>query len=316
MLKYCLKRILIALPVLFGISVVTYFIISLLPGSPIDFMITSTTTEEMYQAMLEAKGLNAPWYEQYWLWLNNIVRGDFGTSYVTHEPVIEMIAVRIGPTLTLMGTALIIGLVVSIPLGVLCAVKQNTPIDYTLSSISFLGFSFPTFFLAMAVTYVFSVKLGLLPSSGMYASVSDKTFGDLALHLIIPASSIAFGIIGRLVRYIRASVLEELGKDYLRTAAAKGVTPGNRIMIHALRNSLLSIITMIGMEVPSLFAGSIIIEKIFAWPGIGGLMNSSATNKDYPVLMGLIFISACVVVIANLVTDIVYALVDPRIRLQ
>lgn len=316
MLKYTVKRILTALPVLLGITVVTYLLISLLPGSPIDYLINSNFTEDMYAERLAALGLDAPWYEQYWIWLTNLLQGNFGNSYLTHEPILTMIGNRIGPTLLLMGTALLLGILVSIPVGILCAVKQNSAFDYVFSSISFLGFSFPAFFLAMAVIFLFSVRLSLLPSSGMYTSVNGRTFGDLCLHLILPAFSIAFAIMGRFVRYIRASVLEELGKDYLRTAAAKGVKPLGRIMIHALRNSLLSIVTLIGMEIPTLFSGAVIVEKIFSWPGIGSLMSSSITNRDYPVLMGLILISAVVVVAANLLTDIVYALVDPRIRLK
>ena len=316
MTKYIIKRVLICIPVLIGISLVTYLLITMLPGSPIDYMLNSNYSAEDYKALLEEYGFNAPWYQQYWIWLKSILGGNLGVSYQTHQPVMEMIAERIPTTLTLMGTAIVLSIVISIPLGVLCAVKQNSVFDYTLSSISFLGSSFPVFFMAMAIIFIFSVKLGVLPSSGMYTSVSSRTAGDLIRHLILPACTIALGQVGQMVRYVRASVLEELGKDYLRTAASKGVRPMGRIMIHAFRNSLLSIITLIGMQIPTLFGGSVIVEKVFAWPGIGTLMSASTTSRDYPVLLALILISATVVVLANLLTDIVYAIVDPRIRLK
>lgn len=316
MLKYIVKRVLIVIPVLIGISLLTYFLITALPGSPIDYMVNSNYSTEDYLALLEEQGFNAPWYQQYWIWLKGLMQGDWGTSYQTHQPVLEMIAQRIPATLVLMGTGMVLSIIIAIPLGVLCAVKQNSVFDYILSALSFLGSSFPVFFLAMAIIFVFSVQLNLLPSSGMYSSVSGRDFGDLLRHLILPACTVAVGHVGQLVRYVRSSVLEELGKDYLRTAAAKGVRPVGRIMIHALRNSLLSVITLIGMQIPSLFGGSVIVEKVFAWPGIGTLLSSSTTSRDYPVLMAVILISAVVVVAANLLTDIVYAIVDPRIRLK
>ena len=316
MLKYLIKRFLTVLPVLVGISLLTYFLITLLPGSPIDYMLNSNYTAEDYMALLEEHGFNAPWYEQYWIWLQGILKGEWGTSYQTHQPVLQMIADRIGSTLLLMGTGLILSILIAIPLGVLCAVKQNSVFDYALSSVSFLGSSFPIFFLAMAVVYIVNVKLNLLPASGMYSSVTDRNFVDLIRHLTLPALTIALSHVGQMVRYVRGSVLEELGKDYLRTAAAKGVRPSARVMIHALRNSLLSVITLVGMQIPSLFGGSVIVEKIYAWPGVGTLLNSSTTARDYPVLMAMILISAVVVALANLLTDIIYAVVDPRIRLK
>lgn len=316
MAKYIVKRVLICIPVLIGISLVTYFLITMLPGSPIDYMLNSNYSQEDYLALLEEYGFNAPWYEQYWIWLQGILSGDLGTSYQTHQPVMQMIVERIPATLTLMGTAMALSIIIAIPLGVLCAVKQNSVFDYTLSSVSFLGSSFPVFFMAMAIIFLFSVKLNILPSSGMYSSVGNRTTLDLLKHLILPALTVALGHVGQMVRYVRASVLEELGKDYLRTAASKGVRPLGRIMIHAFRNSLLSIITLIGMQIPTLFGGSVIVEKVFAWPGIGTLMSASTTARDYPVLLALILISATVVVAANLLTDIVYAIVDPRIRLK
>ena len=316
MLKYLLKRILTVIPVLIGISLLTYFLITLLPGSPIDFMLNSNYTAEDYLALLEEHGFNAPWYEQYWIWLQGILQGEWGVSYQTNHAVLDMIGERIGSTLLLMGTGIVLSILIAIPLGVLCAVKQNSVFDYLLSSISFLGSSFPIFFLAMAVVYIVNVKLNLLPASGMYSSVSDRNVVDLIRHLTLPAMTIALSHVGQMVRYVRGSVLEELGKDYLRTAAAKGVRPSARVMVHALRNSLLSVITLVGMQIPSLFGGSVIVEKIYAWPGVGTLLNSSTTARDYPVLMAMILISAVVVALANLLTDIVYAIVDPRIRLK
>ena len=316
MIKYTLKRIIMLVPVLIGISLLTYALITMLPGSPVDYMANSNFSTEDYYALLEEHGFNAPWYQQYWVWLKGLLGGDWGVSYQTHQPVLTMINERLPATLLLMGTAIILTILISIPLGVICAVKQNGPLDYSLSSLSFLGASFPTFFMAMAMIYVVCVKAGLLPSSGMYSGVNTHTVGDLIKHLILPASTVAIGSIGTLVRYVRAAVLEELGMDYLRTAKAKGVKPLGRIMVHAFRNSLLSIITLVSMQIPSLFGGSVIVEKIFSWPGIGSLMSTSITARDYPVLMAMILIFALVVVTVNLVTDLIYALVDPRIRLK
>lgn len=316
MVKYLIKRVLTVIPVLVGISLLTYMLITMLPGSPIDFMLNSNYTAEDYLELLKEFGFDAPWYEQYWLWLQGILQGEWGTSYQTNQPVLQMIADRMPSTLLLMGVGMALSIIMSIPLGVLCAVKQNSALDYSLSTVSFLGSSFPGFFMAMVIIYFFNVKLGWFPASGMYSSVGDRTVSDLIHHLTLPACTIAFSHMGQMVRYVRGSVLEELGKDYLRTAAAKGVRPSARVMIHALRNSLLSVITLIGMQIPSLFGGSVIIEKIFAWPGVGTLLNSSTTARDYPVLLIMILISAIVVALANLLTDIIYAVVDPRIRLK
>ena len=282
MAKYILKRILIALVVLWGITVIDFLIMSLI-GNPIEIMSGGPKVNDaMLARRAQSMGLDKPVIVQYWNWLVAICHGDFGYSYKNYESVASQIRSHLGPTLVLTGSALLLSMVISIIGGVFSAVHQHKKSDYTIVTASFFGQSIPSFFLGLLLIYVFAVRLGVLPASGM------RTLG---------------------------AMLEILSKDYLRTAKGKGIGRQAVIWRHALRNALIPIITVIGMEIPGLFGGSIIIEQIFSWPGLGLLTMNAVLARDYPVIMAVALLSAVVVLTANLITDILYAVVDPTVRL-
>ncbi|WP_391206760.1 ABC transporter permease [Psychrobacillus sp. L4] len=314
MFQYILRRLLIAIPILFGVTVFNFFIINLAPGNPVEMFVNPNISAEDIELKKEALGLNDPIYEQYFHWLGNVLHGDFGFSYATHEPVSQMILERIGPTLLLMGAALILAYIISIPIGILSASKQYTLTDYTTTTLSFLGISIPAFFLGLGAIYIFSVKLQILPTGGMTKLGSSGGFGDVMMHLILPAIVLAAGIAGNMVRYVRSSMLEVLGQDYLRTARAKGLKNFVVTNKHALKNAIIPIITIIGMDVTILIGGAVVTEQIFQWPGLGQLTIKAIMSRDYSLLMAINLIAAVVVLSANLLTDIMYAIVDPRIK--
>lgn len=259
-------------------------------------------------------GLDAPIYVQYFNWFKHLLQGDLGFSMITYEPVLNMILSRMGPTLLLMGVSLIIGIAIAIPLGILSARKQYSKLDYAAVTGSFLGISVPNFFLGLGLIYVFSLWLKILPSSGMTSLGGGGGVRDILLHLIMPVIVLTANVAGRNIRYVRSSMLEIMEQDYLRTARAKGLKETLVINRHAVRNALIPIITVLGMEIPILFGGAVVIEQIFSWPGIGQLTMSSIMSRDYSTIMGLNLTAAVIVIIANLLTDITYALVDPRIK--
>jgi len=313
-LNYVLRRLLIALPVLFGVTIINFIIMRMAPGDPVDMLVNP----KLPAAALEAKrielGLNAPAYEQYLNWLGNLFRGDLGYSMITYQPVGQAIAERMGPTLLLMGVSLILGVLIAIPLGVLSASRQYSKLDYFAVTGSFLGISIPNFFLALGLVYVFALNLKLLPSGGMKELGGDGGFMDVLVHMILPTLVLTANVAGRNIRYVRSSMLEILGQDYLRTARAKGLKEFLVVNRHAMRNALIPIVTVLGMEIPILFGGAVVIEQIFSWPGIGQLTMSSIMSRDYSMIMGLNLVAAFIVIGANLLTDVAYGLVDPRIK--
>lgn len=314
--KYILKRILIAIPVLFGITVLDFLLMNLAPGSPLDMMRNPMVSEAALDLKAEALGLNSPLYVQYGKWIMELFKGNLGFSMITYQPVALLIKNHIGPTILLMGVSLTLGLLIAIPLGVYSATKQYTKRDYAVVTGSFLGMSIPSFFLSLIVIYIFSVKLKWLPSSGMVTLGGDGGFVDIIKHMILPASVLIVSVAGRNIRYVRSSMLEILEQDYLRTAKAKGLKRFLIINKHGMRNALLPIITVIGMEIPLVFGGAVVIEQIFSWPGIGLLTLSSILSRDYPTIMGLNLVAALIVLVANLLTDIAYRLANPAIKLK
>ncbi|MDR2210558.1 MAG: ABC transporter permease [Spirochaetaceae bacterium] len=314
MKNYLIRRLLMVIPILFGVTFITFFIIYLAPGSPLDLMVGPDTTPEARDAMARSLGLDAPVYRQYLAWLGNVVRGNLGYSFSSFRPVTQVIGERIPATFMLMGSALLIGILIAIPLGVLSALKQHSVFDYTATVLAFFGVSVPNFFLGLGLIFVFSIKLKLFPSSGMFTLGGDKSALDIMHHLVLPCTILAAGIAGRFIRYIRSAMLDILQQDYLRTAAAKGVPFVTRIGVHAFRNALLPLITLVGLEIPSLLGGAVISEQIFSWPGIGRLTIDSILVRDYPVLMGLNVMTAGMVILSSLITDLLYAAADPRIK--
>lgn len=312
MLKYIIKRILIAIPVLIGITVIDFLIMTMV-GSPLELLQGPRVSEAAIETKRIALGLNKPVYVQYWIWLTNLLQGNMGYSMKSFQPVSQMIKTYIGPTLLLMSVSLFVSMLIAVPAGIYSAVHKYTPQDYTVVTLSFLGSSVPSFFLALVLIYFFTVRLGWLPSSGMYTLGAQKSVMDVIRHMIMPVIVLATSMAGTNIRYIRSAMLEILQMDYLRTARAKGIGRFLVINKHALRNALIPVITVFGMHIPILFGGAIIIEQVFSWPGLGMMTMSAIISRDYPVIMGVCLMSAIVVLVANLLTDIIYALVDPTI---
>ena len=312
MLKYIVKRILVAIPVLIGITIIDFLIMTMV-GSPLELLQGPRVSEAAIETKRIALGLNKPVYVQYWIWLTNLLQGNMGYSMKSFQPVSQMIKTYIGPTLLLMSVSLFVSMLIAVPAGIYSAVHKYTPQDYTVVTLSFLGSSVPGFFLALVLIYIFTVRLGWLPSSGMYTLGAQKSALDVVRHMIMPVIVLATSMAGTNIRYIRSAMLEILRKDYLRTARAKGIGRFLVINKHALRNALIPVITVLGMHIPILFGGAIIIEQVFSWPGLGMMTMSAIISRDYPVIMGVCLMSAIVVLVANLLTDVIYALVDPTI---
>lgn len=313
--KYILKRILIAIPVLIGITLIDYAIMCL-AGSPLEMLKGPRISDAALQAKEIAAGLDKPLIVQYFVWLWQLLQGNLGYSMKSYEPVSAMIGSHIGPTLLLMGASLALSLLIAVPAGIYSAVKQYSKGDYAVVTASFIGSSIPSFFLALILIYIFTVKLGILPSGGMNTLGMDGSVADTIRHMVLPVTVLAVSLAGSNIRYIRSSFLEILQQDYLRTARAKGIGYKRVIWKHAMRNALLPIVTVIGMQIPMLFGGAVIIEQVFSWPGLGLMTMTAIMGRDYPVIMGVCLLSAVVVLGSNLITDILYALVDPTIQLN
>jgi peptide/nickel transport system permease protein len=314
MLNYLLRRILIAIPVLAGITLFNFLIINMAPGNPVEMFINPSMSQADIDLRKEQLGIDDPVFIQYFRWLGNMLQGDFGYSYSSYEPVAKVVGARIGPTLILMGSSLLLAYIIAVPIGILSARKQYSWLDYSATSFSFLGVSIPNFILGLGGIYLFALTWKLFPTGGMYTLGKEKTFSDLLHHLIMPALILATASAGSMVRYVRSSVLEVLGQDYLRTARAKGLSEFVVINKHALRNAMIPIITVVGLDVPLLFGGAVITEQVFGWPGMGQLMIQSIGSRDYPTLMAINLIAAVAVLAANLLTDIAYAAADPAIK--
>jgi len=318
MTRFILRRLAISIPVLLGISISTYLFLSLAPGDPVTAMLSpeqmSSLGPEWVEQQREALGLNKPFPVRYGLWMKEVAQGNLGFSYRGGQPVLDLILERIGPTLRLMATVMVIALALGIPLGVLSALKQYSWIDYLVTILGFTAVSVPSFFLALGLIYVFALKLQWLPTAGMNGVGVTPTFRDSLSHLILPAFALGLAQAAPLIRYVRSSMLESIRQDYVTVARAKGLRERSVIFRHALRNVLIPIVTIVAIEVPGLFGGTVIIEQIFAWPGMGTLAITSVLGRDYPVIMGITLIGAVMIVLSNLLADVLYAVIDPRIR--
>jgi len=316
MTKYIINRFLVSIPVLLGITLVTFALIHLAPGDPVTGMIDPTLGDfspELIARERTKLGLDQPLPVQYVLWLGRVVRGDLGYSLINRQPVSELIGQRIWSTLQLTISALVVGVIIGIVIGVLSAVKQYSVLDYLTTLFSFAAVSIPGFFLSLGLIYLFALKLKWLPTSGMRTLGADKSVWDQLIHMIMPVTVLAVSITAPIARYARSSMLEVLGQPFINTARAKGFRERAVIARHAFPNALIPLVTVIGLRLPNLFAGSVIVEQIFHWQGMGTLNISSVLNQDYTVLMGLNMISATLVLIANQLADVAYAIVDPRI---
>lgn len=306
MLKYVLKRLSFSIPIILGVTLIAFLILYLTPGDPVDIMLGSRATLEAKAEMRAQLGLDKPIPVQYGIWLSNILRGDFGTSLISKQPVAKSIANRLPYTLALTLTALLLSVIIGIPVGVLAAIKQNTPIDHVSMAAAMFFYSVPNFWLGLMLILIFSLTLHWLPVSGAYEWKS----------LILPALALGLPQIGSIARLMRAETLEVKREEYVLTARAKGVPEWIVIFKHILRNAAIPVIVVLFLALPWLIGGSVVIETIFAWPGMGQLMYQAILQKDFPVIQALLLIIAFLTVSFNLLGDVVAGLMDPRIRVR
>jgi peptide/nickel transport system permease protein len=319
MATYVLRRLIQAIPILIGISVISFLIIYLAPGDPTDRFRSGRVSPETIQHLIHLYGLDKPLPEQFASWFTAFWQFPFrndawGYSFVDGRPVVEKIFEKIPTTLELMLTSLLLTMIVSIPLGVLAAVKQYSWADKIITTMATVGYALPSFVLGILLLYIFSIKLNLFPSFGRHTLGQESSFPDYLRHLFLPVCSLAIQQIAGWSRYMRSSMLEVLQQDYVRTARAKGL-PGSRVLYkHALKNALLPVITLLGLSLPSLLAGAAITESIFSWPGLGLLAVQSVTTNDFPVVLAIVMIGGMMVLLGNLLADVLYGFVDPRIK--
>ncbi|TCZ67542.1 ABC transporter permease [Paenibacillus albiflavus] len=313
MSKYVLRRILQAIPLLLFISIVSFALIKLAPGDPVNSFVTPNMKPEDIERIRVSLGLNEPVYMQYLYWLKNVLSGDLGYSLVNHRPVSTLIMERIPATLGLMGSALLLSLIIAIPLGLISAAKKNRLVDRIFSLLSYIGISIPGFWFAMMLIYLFAIELQWLPSMGMRTIGKDSVL-DIIKHGILPCTVLCLMQVSVYMRYIRSNTISQLEEDYVQIQYAYGSTRGTVLVRHVLKNVLLPIITILGMSLSELIAGAFITETVFTWPGMGSLGITAIFGLDYPVIMGITMITSLFLVIGNLIADLLYGVVDPRIK--
>ncbi len=308
-------------PLLIGITLITFLVIHLAPGKPTQVMrsLNPRVSRETVEKLEKLYGLDKPLHVQYWIWLKRVFSLDFGNSFLDGRRVIDRIKERLPITILLNVLSLLLIVAVALPLGVISAVKQHSFFDRFTTILVFVGFATPSFWLALLLMYLFGVKLGWLPISGLYSlEFSSLSWGgkvvDLLKHLLLPVSVAAFGGLAGISRYTRSNMLEVIRAEYLRTARAKGLPERVVLFRHALRNALLPVITLLGLSIPGLIGGSVIMETVFGIPGMGRLFYEAAMSRDYPLIMGILTIGAFLTLLGNLLADLLYAWIDPRIK--
>lgn len=320
MARFILRRVLISIPLLIGISFLVFAIINLIPGSPIQAFENNPRAKPEDIARIRAHlGLDQPWPVRYFIWLGDAVRGDFGISLLNFTPITDRILAVLPNTILLTGSALGFALVVSIPLGVLAAVKRGSWLDRAITVGSTASFAIPTFWLAFLLILLFAVQLrqwGLpaLPVSGTRDARGGGDILDRLQHLILPAVALGLGDLAIWTRYIRGQMLEVIRQDYVRTAEAKGLPSRLVLFGHAFRNALLPLITLVGLSIPGVFNGAFVVEQIYAWPGMGRLSIDALQDRDYTLVMGTFMLFAVLTLLGNLLSDVLYGVLDPRIR--
>lgn len=311
MLAYLLRRLAESLVVLLVMSAVIYGLIGLMPGDPIDIMISgdpNLTTEDA-QRLKALYGLDRPLYERYLVWLGNALQGDFGFSRIFGQPVLDVLVPRLGNTLVLMGLAFLLAFLLALPAGVLAARKPGGWLDGAVNLVAFAGISLPPFWLAILLIILFAVTLGWLPAGGM----GDGSFGSSAQHLILPALTLTLASVGGHLRYLRASMIEALRQDYVRTARAKGLDEVGVVTRHALRNAMIPVVTILALDFGTLFGGALITETMFGWLGMGKTIYDAVMGKDYNLALVGLLLATVTVLLANLLADLAYAWLDPRV---
>ena len=306
------RRILQLLLQAFLAATVIFFLIRLVPGDPVRAILGENATEEQVQVVRNQLGLNQPVYRQYVEYLGNVAQGDFGKSVISGRPVMTDIRLRLGNTLELAIISVIVSILVGIPLGIIAALKANRAPDVILSSGSALGLALPGFVVGTVLLLVFSLKLGWLPL-GRFVSFRDDPVQHIKL-IILPVVTLSASAIAVVMRMTRSSMLEVVRQDYIRTARAKGLMERTVVLRHALRNSINPVISIIGLELAALLGGTVIVETIFNWPGLSSLLISGVRSRDYPVVQGTVLLICILTIVINLVVDVTYGLLDPRIR--
>lgn len=315
MTAYIVRRVLQSIPLLLGISLLVFGILQIIPGGPLGHYVhVQGASPEDIERIRHQLGLDQPAHIQYINWLTRWLQGDWGKSYITHEPVKDIIAFRLPNTLLLLGCSLTLGLAVGMTAGIVAALKQYSLLDSVLTVFSFIGFSVPVFWLGLIMILVFTVRLGWFPGGGMYTLGEPFSVADRVHHLIMPVAAAALYNAGIYSRYLRSSLLEVINLDYIRTARAKGLGERAVFLRHALRNALIPLVTIIAMDLPFLFGGAVLTETIFSWPGMGRQFWKAALDQDYPVILTIVMLVAIAVVVFNLLADVLYAYLDPRIR--
>lgn len=311
MSTYLARRLLGLIPLLFGIAFVSFAFMQAMPGGPISLLARNPhMTAQQLAAIKHNLGLDQPWYVQFWRWLLALLHGDLGTSYVQYRPVTAVIAERIPNTFQLVAVALSIAIVVAVVIGVVSAVWQYSAFDHIVNGVSFFGLAMPVFWFGLMLQLLFAVELGWLPS----ADIGSGSVLNYVEHIALPALTLAFGTIAGWSRYVRSSMLETNSQDYIRTAKAKGLPAWKIILRHALKNALIPFVTVVMLDIPQYLTGAVVTETIFDWPGLGRLFFDSLGSRDYPVLMGLLILGAVAIVMFNVIADLMYGYLDPRIR--
>lgn len=314
MAHYLTKRILGAVPVFFGITLIVFFMMNMAPGTIADAAGGGEASSAAMRAALEANlGLDQPIVIRYILWMKSVLTGDLGNSYRTGQPVLRMIAQRVAPSLILTGTGVVLAILIGVTLGILAAWKPGSRWSRLASGLTLFSFSAPGFFLCLVLIYVFSVKLSWLPAAGMYTSGMGGSLSDLIRHLALPASVVCLGSLGNLIRQTTSACSEVLGEDYIRTARAKGLSEWAVLWKHAFRTALIPVLTTILNHIPHIIGGSMVVERISGWPGMGSLLFTSVSSRDYTVIMGITAVVAVAVLLTGILMDLVYRLADPGV---
>ena len=313
MTRFLIRRLLGAIPLLLGVAVLSFVFMQLAPGGPDAlYARNARMTEAQLQAIRHNMGLDRPMHEQLLKWLSNLLRGDLGISYTQYRPVSEAIWDTVPNTLLLMGAGMLISLVAALVFGVLAAKRPHGLLDNVTSAFSYFGLAMPVFWFGLMAQLLFAVHLGWLPSAGMRSAEGGGAW-DVARHLALPAITIAIGSIAGWSRYVRSSTIEALEQDYVRTARAKGTAERSVLTGHVLRNALIPFVTVVGIDVPLYLTGAVLTETVFSWPGMGRLFYDALTVRDYPILMGILILGAVLIVAGNLIADVIYGVIDPRI---
>jgi peptide/nickel transport system permease protein len=314
--RFLVGRLLLLVPVLIGVSVIVFLVLHLAPGDPAEIMLGPQATQEDRLRLRAELGLDDPLLTQYVRWLGHVVEGDLGRSLFMRRPVLGEVLVRLRATLILTATALLLSSVGGVALGIVSATRPNSVLDRTSAVASLFGASMPVFWLGIVLMVIFSLSLGWLPASGMYAPYGGGDLGDLLRHLVLPALTLAAASVTIVARLTRSAMLDVLGQDYIRTARAKGLVERRVVVRHALKNALVPIVTVIGVQAGYLLGGAVLTETVFAWPGVGTLMVQGILARDIPLVQGCVLVVALTFVLVNLTVDLLYAWLDPRIRYE